>query len=50
MDEIITAVSSVGFPIAMCTYVIVVINNTLKELQRSIDILTEIVKNDKGDV
>ena len=41
MEEIIALISNVGFPIAIASYVIVVLNKTIKENN---DILAKIVE------
>lgn len=41
MEEIINIISNVGFPIAIATYVIIVLNKTLEENNK---ILTKLVE------
>ena len=41
MENIIALISNVGFPIAIATYIIVVMNNTLKQ---SNELLTKLVE------
>lgn len=41
MEEIISLISNVGFPIAIATYVIVILNKTLEENNK---ILTKLVE------
>ena len=43
MKEAIEFIQSVGFPIFIAIYVLVRMENTMKELKRSIDALTEMI-------
>ena len=43
-DNIVTAISSVGFPIVVSLYMITTVNKTLDTLKDSIDKLTYIVQ------
>ncbi len=44
LNEILNAISSVGFPIAMCVYMIYGNNKTIKELSDTIDSNTTVMK------
>lgn len=43
MDEIITLISSVGFPIAMCVYMIFTNNKTIENLRQTIENNTKVM-------
>ena len=45
MENIITLISNVGFPIAIATYVIVVLNKTLGEINQVLTKLVEKMEN-----
>ena len=47
MEEITTLISNVGFPIALATYIIVVVNKSIQELTKAVTVLSE--KLDKGE-
>lgn len=44
LNELLNAISSVGFPIAMCMYMIYSNNKTIKELSDTIDSNTTVMK------
>ena len=41
MEEITTLISNVGFPIALATYIIVVVNKSIQELTKAVTVLSE---------
>ena len=41
MEEITMLISNVGFPIAIATYIIVVVNKSIQELTKAVTVLTE---------
>ena len=45
MEEIVNVISSVGFPIAIATYVIIVLNKTLNENNLVLTKLVEKLEN-----
>lgn len=44
INELINLISSVGFPIAMCTYLTVTVNKTLESVRDSLNQNTSILK------
>lgn len=49
MEETLKAISTVGFPIAIATYTIVVLNNTVKQMNETLIKLTEKIESIEGD-
>lgn len=45
-DNIVTLISSVGFPIAISTYMIITVNSTMEKLKDSIDALTLMIEKE----
>lgn len=45
-DNIVTLISSVGFPIAVSVYMIVSVNKTMEQLKDSIDSLRLIIEKE----
>ena len=45
MEEITTLISNVGFPIALATYIIVVVNKSIQELTKAVTIISEKLDN-----
>jgi hypothetical protein len=45
LNEILQAISSVGFPIAACVYMMVVNNKTIKENTAATNTMVELMKN-----
>lgn len=48
MEEIINLITNQGFAIAMCTYVIVVLNKSVQENTRAITILSERLEKEEN--
>jgi len=48
MEEAISAVSTVGFPIVVALYVLVRQEGVIKELKKSVDLLTIVVAQSSG--
>lgn len=46
MDEITTLISNVGFPIAIATYIIVVVNKSIQELTKVVTALSEKIEKE----
>ena len=45
LNELLQAISSVGFPIAACIYMMVVNNKTVKENTAATNTMVELMKN-----
>lgn len=45
-DNVVTLISSVGFPIAISVYMIVSVNKTIETLKDSIDNLTRLLERE----
>lgn len=48
MEEALSAVSTVGFPIVVALYVLIRQEGVMKELKKSVDLLTIVVANSSG--
>lgn len=48
MEEALSAVSTVGFPIVVALYVLIRQEGVMKELKKSVDLLTIVVANISG--
>lgn len=48
MEEAISAVSTVGFPIVVALYVLVRQEGVIKELKKSVDLLTIVIAQSSG--
>lgn len=48
MEEVISAASTVGFPIVVAFYVLVRQEGVMKELKKSVDLLTIVVAQSSG--
>jgi hypothetical protein len=48
MEEAPSAVSTVGFPIVVALYVLIRQEGVMKELKKSVDLLTIVVANSSG--
>ena len=48
MEEALSAVSTVGFPIVVALYVLIRQEGVMRELKKSVDLLTIVVANSSG--